>query len=482
LRRGIRMLVVRRHPGSDARAAGSASEDLLGLLCFAFGSNRGGRFNTPVARYRQCAHRGDIAALHRVRNGRIQSADITGYHGVHLGPCGVPSVALVAPAPKDLCACLVGIGFLHRRDRHDVDIKRGTISDFWSIVIANAILAAAYGIIWSGVRNFEGKRVSVVLTLAGVPIWLGACSIGSIYALPAARATVMAAIAITYALLAVLELWRGRGEDVWRWPIMLLLLGHAAAITIRVPLAASATNPNSFDVDLLTFVIFETVFVCICAAYLFGGLAKDRVAARYQRASLIDPLTGVANRRGFLQAGERLMVRTRFARRPVALLLFDLDRFKSINDKFGHGAGDAVLIAFCQLATSQLRPTDLFGRIGGEEFAGLLPDTAQQDALWLAERLRAAFEATSRTVAERPLIVTVSVGVAISNDASFDLSTLLDAADQALYCAKALGRNRVELSAHSAAPRSMKQRAGVQIEQTAVGSVIRQKSLQSGQR
>ena len=175
-------------------------------------------------------------------------------------------------------------------------IKSGTISDFWSIVIANAILAAAYGIIWTGVRNFEGKRVSVVLTLAAVPIWLGACSIGSIYALPEARATVMAAIAITYALLDVLELWRGRGEDVWRWPIMLLLLGHAAAITIRVPLAASATNANSFDVDLLTFVIFETVFVCICAAYLFGGLAKDRVPARYQRASLIDPLISPGGR------------------------------------------------------------------------------------------------------------------------------------------------------------------------------------------
>jgi GGDEF domain-containing protein len=67
------------------------------------------------------------------------------------------------------------------------------------------------------------------------------------------------------------------------------------------------------------------VFVCICAAYLFGGLVKDRIAARYRRASLIDPLTGVMNRRGFLQAGERLMVRTRFAGQPTALLIFDLD-------------------------------------------------------------------------------------------------------------------------------------------------------------
>jgi diguanylate cyclase (GGDEF)-like protein len=325
-------------------------------------------------------------------------------------------------------------------------IARGNVADFLWIVIGNAILAAAYGLIWSGARSFEGKRLSIALTLAGALIWLASCAIGPIYARPEARATVMAAIAIAYALLTVLELWRGRGDGIWRWPIMLLLLGHAAAIPVRIPLAGEWTNPNPFDVDLRTFAIFEAVFVCTCAAYLFGGLVKDRVAARYQRASLIDPLTGVANRRGFLQAGERLMVRARFEPRPAALLLFDLDRFKSINDKFGHPAGDAVLAAFCQLATSLLRPTDLFGRIGGEEFATLLPDTAREDALWLAERLRSAFEATSHTAAERPLIATVSVGVAISDDASFDLSALLDAADRALYRAKALGRNRVELS------------------------------------
>jgi diguanylate cyclase (GGDEF)-like protein len=234
---------------------------------------------------------------------------------------------------------------------------------------------------------------------------------------------------------------------------MLLLLGHAAAIPVRIPLAGEWTNPNPFDVDLRTFAIFEAVFVCICAAYLFGGLAKDRIAARYRRASLIDPLTGVANRRGFLQAAALLMVRTRFARQPAALLIFDLDRFKNINDNFGHGAGDAVLTAFCQLATSLLRPTDLFGRIGGEEFASLLPDTTRQDALLLAERLRASFEATTHKVAERTLTATVCVGVAISDDVSSDLTGLLDVADQALYRAKAMGRNRVEVSTHSAALR-----------------------------
>ena len=107
----------------------------------------------------------------------------------------------------------------------------------------------------------------------------------------------MAAIGIGYTLLAVHELWRGRGDGMWRWPIMMLLLGHAASIPIQIPVAGAWKHPDPANVDLLTFMIFETAFVSICAAYLFGGLVKDRIVASYQQASLTDPLTGVANRR-----------------------------------------------------------------------------------------------------------------------------------------------------------------------------------------
>ena len=329
-------------------------------------------------------------------------------------------------------------------------VARGTIPDFWSIVVGNALLAAAYGILWCGARKFDGKNVSIVLVLAGVLLWLAACSIGPIYARPEARATVMAAIGIGYTLLAVRELWLGRGDGVWRWPIMVLLLGHAASIPIHIPIAGAWKHPDPADVDLLTFMIFEAAFVSICGAYLFGGLVKDRIAASYRHASLTDPLTGVTNRRGFFQMGERLLMRTRFARQPSALLMFDLDQFKSINDRYGHHAGDDVLTAFCKVVTAHLRPSDLFGRIGGEEFACLLPDTEPQDALWLAERVRAAVEAASHLAGEHSIRATVSVGAASSNDATADLTGLLNAADQALYRAKEAGRNRVEIASYAA--------------------------------
>jgi diguanylate cyclase (GGDEF)-like protein len=326
---------------------------------------------------------------------------------------------------------------------------RGAIADFWSIIVGNVLLATAYGILWCGARKFDNRNVSIVLALAGAVFWLIACSIGSIYHRPEARATVMATIGVAYTLLVVFELWRGRGDQVWRWPIIVLLLAHAAAIPIHIPLGGALTNPDPSepsDLDLLTFAVFESAFVCISTAYLFGGLAKDRITASFRRASLTDPLTGITNRRGFFEIGERLLARAHFGKEPVALVIFDLDQFKHINDQFGHAIGDEVLIAFCRLASAQLRPNDRFGRLGGEEFVTLLPNTGAQDAIWLAERVRLATEAASHTVDAHTIRMTVSAGVASLNEGTTALDAFLSMADNALFRAKAAGRNRVELS------------------------------------
>jgi len=148
---------------------------------------------------------------------------------------------------KVTALALWGLGFITASVATTlIIVLRGTIPDFWSIIVGNALLATAYGILWSGARKFDGKNVSIPLALVWVVLWLIACSIGPIYAWPEARATVMAAIGVAYTLLVVFELWCGRGDEVWRWPIMVLLLAHATAIPIHIPLAGALTPSRSF--------------------------------------------------------------------------------------------------------------------------------------------------------------------------------------------------------------------------------------------
>jgi diguanylate cyclase (GGDEF)-like protein len=156
----------------------------------------------------------------------------------------------------------------------------------------------------------------------------------------------------------------------------------------------------------------------------------------------MDPLTGMFNRRGFSEATGRVIEREANAGRPVTVLIFDIDHFKSINDRFGHPAGDEILKLFSTVVINTLRISDLSGRIGGEEFAALLPCSLEEGVL-AAERVREAFAASGIVVDEGPVDTTVSIGVA-GGPAGTELEVLLAAADTALYQAKRGGRNRVE--------------------------------------
>src|SRR5207248_10668991 len=143
-----------------------------------------------------------------------------------------------------------------------------------------------------------------------------------------------------------------------------------------------------------------------------------------------------------VEATSRVIEREARAGRPVAVLIFDIDHFKSINDRFGHPAGDEVLILFATVVVNTLRISDLSGRIGGEEFAALLP-CSLEEAVIAAERVREAFEASGIMDDTGPVDTTVSIGVA-GGPAGTELEVLLAAADTALYQAKRSGRNRVE--------------------------------------
>jgi diguanylate cyclase (GGDEF)-like protein/putative nucleotidyltransferase with HDIG domain len=166
----------------------------------------------------------------------------------------------------------------------------------------------------------------------------------------------------------------------------------------------------------------------------------DRLIARLADAARTDALTGLLNRRGFQELMEIETERALRSSRPLAILVGDLDHFKHLNDRFGHAAGDLALKRFAEIASSASRRIDAVARIGGEEFALLLPDTEQHAAYLLAERLRRSVKEPSAAVdAELP---TVSFGVASFPTHAADAAALMHAADQALYAAKAMGRDR----------------------------------------
>jgi len=314
-----------------------------------------------------------------------------------------------------------------------------------SACVANALLCGAYGMMWGGARSFEGRRNHAWLIAAGAAIWLAAFQFESIAQAPAAQIALVSSITAGYALLSARELWYARDRElISRWPTLALVLTHAGFLLARIPFAdalvLSAASGQAHGAAV-TVIAFEALFVTFCLPFLRVAMSKERAELEQRKAALTDALTGVANRRAFFERGAALLEWASGERRSAALLLFDLDRFKEVNDTAGHQAGDRVLRAFSNLVATRIRPDDLFGRLGGEEFACLLANATMARALQIAERLRGEFSAMRLPGLD--VTPTVSVGVAMANDAERSLPALLAMADRALYRAKTEGRNRV---------------------------------------
>ncbi len=165
---------------------------------------------------------------------------------------------------------------------------------------------------------------------------------------------------------------------------------------------------------------------------------------RQMRALMVrDSLTRLLNHRNLKESAEYETKRARREQRPLSLLMIDVDHFKRVNDDYGHGAGDQVLKTIARYLKQRLRTTDIVGRYGGEEFAALLPDTPHAGALGLADELREGFSRIEHRRAEQAFNLTFSVGVATTAGQAETADALFERADQALYAAKAAGRNRV---------------------------------------
>ena len=178
------------------------------------------------------------------------------------------------------------------------------------------------------------------------------------------------------------------------------------------------------------------------------GIVRDiterkRTEAKLSLMATTDDLTGTWNRRYFMNAMVQEIERARRHGHPFSVLMLDIDHFKAVNDNFGHAAGDAVLKHLVSQITGVLRQTDITGRLGGEEFGMLLPETHLDGAVQLAERVRSTIEKSPVHHGGRDIFYTVSIGVAVYRQGADSVDTLLQQADNALYAAKEGGRNRV---------------------------------------
>ncbi len=215
-----------------------------------------------------------------------------------------------------------------------------------------------------------------------------------------------------------------------------VLAGGLLTVVVILALALLDGGPVTTHYPL---VVPLGVVFALLAANLGYTLTLLRSDLQHRGEAVIDPLTGMLNRHALDNRVTELAEQAHVSRQPIALILADLDHFKSINDQFGHAQGDAVLADAASRIRAQLRAYDLAYRFGGEEFLIVLPGADLAGALEIAQTLRRAIEEAPSDGVK----VTMSFGVSSCGEAEFEFKTLLAAADRALYAAKAAGRNRV---------------------------------------
>jgi diguanylate cyclase (GGDEF)-like protein len=255
------------------------------------------------------------------------------------------------------------------------------------------------------------------------------------------------------------RLWRLPDEVVERKPAFVGLMYHGRnAKTFTVPSSQidfiaeqtaliRAGDGRPFDIRLANGDVTRSR----CKVLADGGRmvtygnVSDLVRTADEMAELAmkDALTGIYNRRHFMAELDSEWKRFRRYEHPLSILLLDIDHFKSINDRYGHDIGDQVIVAVARLCGTQTRDSDVAARIGGEEFAIMLPETNLDDARAAAERLRTAVAEHSVETSSGPLAVTVSIGAALAQASEAGLAGLMKRADEALYAAKRGGRNCV---------------------------------------
>ncbi len=289
----------------------------------------------------------------------------------------------------------------------------------WQVAVLIVSLVFIQGI-WFGVMHADNSSRAIVNSLLFAMVYAASARALLIHIEPRLRIAYWFT-GLCFAILVVVMLVRG---------IMIWLL-PAGAYGLYVNMAL---NPLSF---------FISCMVQLCVTFGFLLMLNYRLLTDLQVIASRDALTGALNRRSIEEEALRLKARCERTGNPLAITMIDIDHFKSINDRYGHPVGDEVLRRLAKIAQTSIRADDYFARYGGEEFCLLLPSTTENEAWALAERLRITYAEMIVEIGVESLNSTISIGVADSTSIGLEFTSLVAAADQALYRAKQQGRNRV---------------------------------------
>jgi diguanylate cyclase (GGDEF)-like protein len=326
---------------------------------------------------------------------------------------------------------------------------RGTIPYFLSIEVGNTLALAAFGFWLAGLSSFEQRKLGGWIAIPAL-LWVAGMLIPQVRESMASRILLYhTCAAVGYFMLAGVVLAdRGRASLSRKvlaatFILQALFGGIVASIVIPGDTSANAvalTSPLAFS-GILGF----TIIIMISAKIIM-----EDTETRLHRLAMTDHLTGVLNRRGLVEEFDHIKKRSSGSNRYVALVLFDIDHFKKINDKFGHQSGDAVLVHFCNLARHVIGERGLFVRMGGEEFALVAEVESPSSTVTLAEAIRSSLRLSKISSRGENIEVTTSVGISEAMIKDADLSVMMTEADRALYAAKKAGRNRTVIHVNSA--------------------------------
>jgi len=330
---------------------------------------------------------------------------------------------------------------------------RGHISDWFSIVLANGVLITSYAESARALRLLlkvpQRRRLLAAIGLGGwlLITWLWHMRPEDYHA----RVYAMALVAGSYLCMLLWPLRhaaRPGGSNAQR-AMLLVLLGACAAWLLRLGELGASPVPGQgllTPTPANTLNLFYSALEPVLASIGFLLMYNETAQAELKRLARTDPLTGTLNRLALDEEAERLFRRSAGHGGECAVLMIDVDHFKVINDRYGHAGGDVVLMALAARIGEHLRHGDVLGRVGGEEFLMLLPDTGMNEATLVAEGLRTSIEDMRTNLDGEPQRVTISIGVAVREPTDPKFGVLIRRADRALYSAKRAGRNRVAVS------------------------------------